>query len=173
MRCSTILTTVFLALTSALGMPHNIAQADQLAARASDASNGFHWVDAMSKNGKPFRIGYPKTDSEHLTETSQSALEARGDEWYTVSWPVSDRSPKDVTDVPQLTRYALYEQGQPRIYTYTLEVYLTNTGRGTTYAFEDQAGDEYSLSAFTNGYHNLHFDSEQPKIVRVRTAQVF
>ncbi|KAJ7495135.1 hypothetical protein FB451DRAFT_1213438 [Mycena latifolia] len=173
MRCSAILTTVFLALTSALGMPHNIAQADQLSARASDASKGFHWVDATSKNGKPFRIGCPQTDSEHLPETPQSALDSRGYEWYSVSWPVGDSSWKDVTNVPQLTRYALYEQSQPRIYTYTLDVYLTNTGWGTTYVFEDQEGDEYSLTAFTNGKHGLDFDSEAPKVVRVKTEQEF
>jgi len=180
MRYSTIFTTAFLALTSALGMPHNINQADQLSARAPDASNGFHWVDAMSKNGKPFRIGYPKTNSENLTERSElasgaapSALETREFIWYNVDWPVGDSSWKDVTNVPQLTRYALYEQSQPRLYTYALYVYLTNTGWGTTYTFEDQEGDEYPLTAFTNGAHSVDFDSSEPKIRRVRTEQEF
>ncbi|KAJ7495065.1 hypothetical protein FB451DRAFT_1019738 [Mycena latifolia] len=124
----------------------------------------------MSTNGKPFRIGYPTTNSEHLTETSQST---RGDTWYSVVWPVGDSSWKDVTNVPQLTQYALYEQSQPRLYTYALDVYLTNTGFGTTYVFKDQAGDEYLLTALTNGKHSLDFDSEEPNIGRVKTDQEF
>ncbi|KAF7360659.1 hypothetical protein MVEN_00797600 [Mycena venus] len=181
MRYSTIFTTVFLALTSALGMPQNIAQADQLAIGTSDASNGFHWVDAMSKNGRPFRIGYPKANSGHiLTERSGlaggaggSTLETREFKWYSVDWPVGDSSWKEVTNVPQLTKYALYENSQPRIYTYVLHVYLTNTGWGTTYTFEDQEGDEYALTAFTNGQHSIDFNSDAPRIKRVKTDQEF
>ncbi|KAJ7816016.1 hypothetical protein B0H13DRAFT_2460905 [Mycena leptocephala] len=181
MRYSTIFTTLFLALTSALGLPNDIrVEADQVS--VSHVSNGFHWVNATSKNGKPFRIGYPKTNPDHfLTERSELArgvassdLETRDYQWYSVVWPVaSDGSWKEVTNVPQLTKYDLFEQSQPRIYKYALDVYLTNTGWGTTYTFEDQEGDEYPLTAFTNGKHNVDYDSDAPNIKRVKTDQEF
>jgi mRNA-degrading endonuclease HigB of HigAB toxin-antitoxin module len=85
---------------------------------------------------------------------------------------VGNSSWKKVTNVPQLTKYALYEQSQPRIFQYTLRVYLTNTEFGETYTFEDQEGNDYTLTVFLDGQH-VDFDSEKPNIQRVRTHQEF
>ncbi|KAJ7581628.1 hypothetical protein C8J56DRAFT_793566, partial [Mycena floridula] len=163
-----------------LAMSDSITEADQLPAPASDVSNDFHWVEAMSKNGKPFRIGYSKADSESLTERSElasdaapSAVETNGLKYYKVNWPVGDSSWKPVTEVPQLTRYALYENTPPRFFQYTLDVYLTNTGWGTAYTFQDQKGDSYALTAYTDGKHSVAYDSEAPTIVLVGTEQEF
>jgi len=172
MKLSWILAAVLFAHTSALGVPRNTA--DQL---SLPDENGFQWMNATTKNGKPYRIGYPIgiRGTEHSTERqSILALDKRGFTWYPVLWPTGNSNWRPVTNVPQLTAYALYEQSIPRIYTYALKVYLTQTGRGTTYTFEDQGGDEYSLTAFTDGKHSVDFNSRvQPSIRRVKTDQEY
>jgi len=172
MKPSWILAAVLFAYTSALGVPCNTV--DQL---PLSNENGFQWMNATTKNGKPYRIGYPIgiSGTEHSIERESTlAVDKLEFIWYNVLWPTNDSEWKTVEIVPQLTKYALYEQGRPRIYKYALYVYLTNTGFGTTYTFEDNEGNEYPLTAFTDGSHAVDFDfdyPEEPSIRRVKTDQ--
>ncbi|KAF7373051.1 hypothetical protein MSAN_00512600 [Mycena sanguinolenta] len=165
MRRSTIFTAILLAVSCAVGIPHT-SDASFLSARISE--DDFHWVDAVSMNGKPFQIGYPTNVTEYSTKRSE--LEARVLTGYKVNWPLHTN--QAVTNVPQLVEYSL-EDSSSLLYDYALAVKLTNTGWGADYVFYDATPDRYTLSAFTNGWHTVRYNSDDPRIVEVETDQSF
>lgn len=97
--------------------------------------------------------------------------------WYPVNWPVGDASWKDTEeyfkDKTGIYRYRLYKQPKPRIHQYTLSISVIDggSGWGRTYTFEDQEGDQYGLTVFTDGDHYVDFDSHAPKITRVKDSE--
>ncbi|KAF7373062.1 hypothetical protein MSAN_00513900 [Mycena sanguinolenta] len=176
MRYSIISTVVLGAMTCALGMPQRPSNANGVFLRSDD----FHWVDAVSGNGKPFQIGYPKNATEEVhskrlevgrggEESTSAALTARTGT-YDVSWPLGTSG--SVDDVPQLVEYKL-SKSSSLFYDYALDVKLTNTGWGADYTFYDASPDLYTLTAFTNGWHTVRYNSDNPTIVHVKTSQTF
>lgn len=97
--------------------------------------------------------------------------------WYSVNWPVGDDSWKDTEEFFKkktgIYRYRLYEQSPPTIYQYALYISVIDggSGWGRTYTFEDQEGDEYPLTVFTDGDHSVKYNSKAPRIKRVKDSE--
>ncbi|KAJ7751934.1 hypothetical protein DFH07DRAFT_1061787, partial [Mycena maculata] len=140
-------------------MSHNIAP-------ASDAWDCFHWVDAISKNGKPYQIGYPKTGVR--SELARGPRAGRF-EWCDVSWAMPSQGPKDGegTGVPQLAEYKLSTSSSIN-YPYAVEVKVAKvpTG-GSRYYFCDQGSDTYGLLVKREDVpHIVRYNSTSPSIAK-------
>ncbi|KAF7326768.1 hypothetical protein MVEN_02595800 [Mycena venus] len=143
----------------------DIAQADQLSAPTSDAD--YHWVEGMSKNGKPFRIGHLKTNCKHSAETSELASGAAlidGKTNYRLDpvWAVGSEN-DNVTGLSPITKYKLWKR-DGWIYTYRLEVYCE---RAVSLVFYDGEPDYYSKTALWEGWWTLDYNSTSPNILEV------
>ena len=125
------------------------------------------WVNANSTNGKPFRIGWKKTQ-DATSRDSAKGVKARKMFNKSVYWSLSDDSWKELgsgfySDTG-ISRYNLHKS-RSWVYDHVLEVTFD---MDYFYKFCDQTRDCYSLSGMRAGDHYIQYNSKSPNIVRVR-----
>lgn len=132
--------------------------------------SGIQWIKAVSKNGVPFEYGTRKSDlasesiktagtPEGLEHGAQAAIEG---DWTTVNWPVGENTWNDTVGLYGISRYALYYNGIPNIFSYTLD--FTNTAF-LSFDFQDESGDVYPVLTARNSDHWLKYNSKAPIII--------
>jgi len=131
-------------------------RADQRPRRDDD---GIHWIQATSKNGVPYEIGF--RNIEHSEERGVVVTK----DYYPkpVNWPVADDSWKETTgEVAQtIRRYNLHRNGGWSIYEYRLD-FINKEIR--SYRFWDETEDYYDVGTNAIGDHFVRFSSDKPTI---------
>ncbi|KAJ7758704.1 hypothetical protein B0H16DRAFT_1885235 [Mycena metata] len=158
-------------------MSHNDTQGDRPSAEAPD--DNMDWVDAVSKNGKPYRFGYRKTDSSDSTGTSKTGTGVYYDgpingpttyrldpNWVPGDSPVEHDAPAYLAPI---TKYKLWKRTEWwKYYNYTLEVYCT---KKVSLKFYDQEPDYYSVISKADGWAQVDYDSTAPNLVEVTISE--
>ncbi|KAK4445465.1 hypothetical protein QBC34DRAFT_441682 [Podospora aff. communis PSN243] len=134
-------------------------------------NNGIIWTTRKTKDGKDFLHGWKRpvegTDlglaqgvqrednpvDPEADNRENDDLPVVGDE----KWIATDPAVQD----QGISRYALYFNGHPNVYSYTLD--FTNT-KGWSFSFIDESGDKYGVTTIQNGDHYLKYNSTAPTI---------
>jgi len=156
---------------------YGVKMADQV---TSSDDDGIEWTQAISQNGRRFEIGIKKSEhskerpSEVATEEENQVLmtdpQGRASDWTKVNWRVGDDTWNDTTGSISsiITRYKLYYNGFPNIYSYTLEF---SNKLYSEFFFMDESGDKYQVVTWRDGDHWLKYNSDKPTIVSVRSLR--
>ena len=132
------------------------------------------WKEFTNKNGKKFRVGYPKElgyteeniDAE-IAQKKESESEVNAS-WVSVYWVPEENAswhkPKKAVREKGIREYKLTKKTRVTAYMYKLE--FINT-KGWYFDFMDESGDEYHIVTPRNGYHYINYNSTDPIIIKV------
>ena len=129
------------------------------------------WKEFTSKNGKKFRVGYPKelgyTEENIYAEIAQKK-EFEGEVNVSVHWVpeenVSWHEPKKAVREKGIREYKYTKNSGATIHIYQLEFINTKV---KSFYITYESGDEFCIPTLRKGHHYINYNSTHPIIIEI------